>query len=370
MKIESPSSVFDEAVAAVCQGLASDDQAKALNELLRNDPAALDEYIVRVELHSRLASEPDLFITVPQPGSVFIGGRPGNRQPNEVPGVLHAHGWNKAKVWTIALAACLALLTAGFWAARQLRSTERSLTTSKAVALLNRTVDVQWNPRNEIPRLGTPLEPGLLRLEGGLVEVIFYSGARLVFEGPAEVRLISQNAAFLQRGRFVAEVPDQARGFQIETSQATISVMGTSFGLETKDQAMQVHAFKGNIKLSGGGLPLGDILREGAAALIESGHAPRLMAARPAAFASLFDLEARSAVADARRHDQWRKACQRLETESVSVGASSISRTSRLPDGSFATWESRWLRCRMRLSWVANGRKVAGRKSGLWISRA
>jgi len=61
MKLTFPSREFDEAVAAVCHGTASDEQAPALNELLRSDAAARDEYIARAELHSRLASEPDLF---------------------------------------------------------------------------------------------------------------------------------------------------------------------------------------------------------------------------------------------------------------------------------------------------------------------
>ena len=35
---------------------------RALNELLRSDLSARDEYLMRVELHTRLASEPDLFL--------------------------------------------------------------------------------------------------------------------------------------------------------------------------------------------------------------------------------------------------------------------------------------------------------------------
>jgi hypothetical protein len=34
---------------------------RALNELLRSNLSARDEYLMRVELHTRLASEPDLF---------------------------------------------------------------------------------------------------------------------------------------------------------------------------------------------------------------------------------------------------------------------------------------------------------------------
>ncbi|HEX2855305.1 MAG TPA: alpha/beta hydrolase-fold protein [Opitutaceae bacterium] len=61
MKIEFPSREFDDAVAAVCHGLVSDEQADALNELLRRNAAARDEYLLRLELHSRLASQLDLF---------------------------------------------------------------------------------------------------------------------------------------------------------------------------------------------------------------------------------------------------------------------------------------------------------------------
>src|SRR5688572_16246072 len=61
MKIGFPSPEFEDAVAAVCHGSATDEQARALNELLRSDAGARDEYILRLELHSQLASEPDLF---------------------------------------------------------------------------------------------------------------------------------------------------------------------------------------------------------------------------------------------------------------------------------------------------------------------
>ncbi len=61
MRIVFPSAEFDDAVAAVCHGTVSEGQARALNELLRNNAAALDQYIIRLELHSCLGSERDLF---------------------------------------------------------------------------------------------------------------------------------------------------------------------------------------------------------------------------------------------------------------------------------------------------------------------
>ncbi len=64
MNLAFPSLAFDEAVAALCHGQATDEQVRGLHDLLRRDPAARDGYLLRVELHSRLASEPDLFAGV------------------------------------------------------------------------------------------------------------------------------------------------------------------------------------------------------------------------------------------------------------------------------------------------------------------
>jgi hypothetical protein len=58
MKIAFPSREFEEAVAAVCHGFASEEQMRALNERLRADLAARDEYVLLVELHSRARPNP------------------------------------------------------------------------------------------------------------------------------------------------------------------------------------------------------------------------------------------------------------------------------------------------------------------------
>ena len=64
MNLSFPSQEFDYVVAAVCHGSATEEEMRALNALLRREPSARDEYLLRVELHTRLASDPALF---PQP---------------------------------------------------------------------------------------------------------------------------------------------------------------------------------------------------------------------------------------------------------------------------------------------------------------
>ncbi|MCI0533648.1 MAG: hypothetical protein L0Z50_00320 [Verrucomicrobiales bacterium] len=312
MKISFPSREFDEAVAALCHDLTSDEHVRALNELLLNNAAARDEYILRLELHSRLASEPDLFTSVEHDSPVVAGAGRITPMQNVVPPQNAGPARNRREIWAIALAACFALLAAGLWSLRLLRPADRTLTTSRAVAMLNRTVNAQWNVPGEAPRPNAPLEPGWLKLESGLAEVVFYSGARLVIEGPAELQFISASHASCRRGRITAEVPPAARGFRIDTPQGTLTHLSASFGLDVNDLRTELHVFKGSVKLQAATEAAHHNLREGSGAVIESSRTPRLGAADRSAFVSLFDMHAKSVLAEALRFDRWQAASERL----------------------------------------------------------
>lgn len=309
MKIAYPSREFDEAVAALCHDSASDGQMRWLNELLRHHAAARDEYILRLELHSRLASEPDLFVLAGQEATEALRARHGIAPlPNVISLQSPRRTWDRKRTWGVALAASFALLAAGGWGVQHWGSAERKGTTSNAVAMLNRLVDARWSQRGEIPRLGAPLEPGWLRLKSGLVQIVFYSGARVVIEGPTELQLISPGEASCRLGRLTAEVPPQATGFRIRTPQMDVTDLGTSFGLDVKSRRAELHVFKGSVELEPAPKGMKQDVQEGAGAVIESSRLPRLIAANPEAFASLFDLQTKSVAAEALRYDQWRAA--------------------------------------------------------------
>jgi hypothetical protein len=302
MRLAFPSREFDDAVAAVCHGSVSDEQMRALNELLRIDSAARDEYILRVEVHSRLASEPDLFAPV-ESGLPAV--------PNGLQFPVSAARQRHKVVWALSLAACFALLATGLWIFRPVRPVEGT-PTSKAVAMLDKTVDARWNNAGQIPRLGAPLEPGPLRLESGLAQVVFYSGARVVVEGPAEFEIVSQDRATCRLGRLKADVPAQARGFRIVTPHTTVTDLGTSFALDVKEKQTELHVFKGAVKLQPGPNATARDLSEGAGAIVESSNTLRPIKANSTAFASLFDLQEKSLAAEALRYDQWQTASERL----------------------------------------------------------
>lgn len=307
MKLGFPSRDFDDAVADVCHGSASEEQARALNALLRSDPTARDEYILRVELHARLASEPDLFVATAQETSVDL--------PNVVPLSSAQLPRRRALGWVAALAACLALLAGGWWGWRISQWDERKGATSNAVAMLSSAVDAQWSSPEEAPRLGAPIEPRWLRLKSGLAQVVFYSGARVVIEGPAELQIISPSEASCRLGRLTSEVPPQARGFQIRTPQMNVTDLGTVFGLDVKEGATELQVFKGSVEFVTSDGPARQNLQGGSGAVVEQSRPLRLIAANAADFASLFELQEKSVAAESSRYDQWRAASRRINDD-------------------------------------------------------
>ena len=157
--------------------------------------------------------------------------------------------------------------------------------------MLTRAVDAHWGQNTAPVRVGSALEPGWLRLESGLAQVVFYSGARVVIEGPAELQLVSPSEAVCPTGRLLAEVPQPARGFRLKTDQLNVVDLGTAFGIDATRGRTEVHVFKGKVELLPGRAAK-QSLGEGQAAVAQGSAPLRLMAASTAAFTSLFEFQA------------------------------------------------------------------------------
>jgi ferric-dicitrate binding protein FerR (iron transport regulator) len=315
MTLVFPSPEFDDAVAAVCHGPATEAEMRALNELLRCDSRARDEYLLRVELHTRLASDRNLFSKTENAAEAcrLPDFSAGNRRNTLA--VQPSVPWTRRRpVQVMALAACLVLAAVGVWSLWFEQSAPRDGANSAAVAMLIRTVDARWGPGTGSVRAGSALEPGWLRLESGLAQVIFYSGARVVMEGPAEMQLVSSTEANCPTGRLLVEVPEPARGFRLKTDQLNVLDLGTAFGINATRGRTEVHVFNGQVELHSGKMPK-QALGEGQAVLAQGGAPPRLMAANTAAFSSLFEFQERSLAAAAFRFEQWQFANARLNQD-------------------------------------------------------
>ena len=340
MKLDFPSRTFDEVVAAACHGTATEAQMRDLHERLLEDPKARDEYLLRVELHARLASEPDLFaraeelLTDPDAPKILPLGE-------GVPGPASGPLRRLSRRWCgrLALAAGVVIvLSVGLvWSL----VSGRKPGGRHAVAMLNRAVNARWHPGDTVPRLGAPLEPGRIRLQSGLAQVVFYNGARVVIEGPADLQLVSSSEAICTGGRLTAEVPPQARGFRVISPNLDVTDLGTSFGLNVGRERAEVHVFSGLVEFRTAG-STNRSLAEGRAAVVTGAEAATLTSADRTGFASLFELQSRSVAADAARYDQWREANRRwnrdesmrvhLDFEQGSAGDWRLSNAGRWSD--------------------------------------
>ncbi|HLH52095.1 MAG TPA: LamG-like jellyroll fold domain-containing protein [Verrucomicrobiae bacterium] len=307
MKLSCPSTEFDEVIAAVCHGTATETEMRALNELLRSNPAARDSYLFQVELHSRLASNPDLFCDFQNVSE----SRAADRENVIALPPVRAKGKGRL-MQTLAAAACLALVAGGIALFKW--SQPGNASTNTPVAMLTRTVDARWGSKTHPPRVGSALEKGTFQLQSGLAQIVFYSGARLAMEGPVELRLVSENEAVCVSGRVLAEVPAPARGFRLRTGQLSVVDLGTSFGVNASHSQTEVHVFKGKVELLPG--KTGEqSLAEGQAALIQGSDLPQLMAASPEAFSSMFEFQELSLASEALRYDQWRLSSAQLNRD-------------------------------------------------------
>jgi hypothetical protein len=314
MKLSFPSHEFDDAVSAVCHGSANEAEMRALNVLLRSNSSARDEYLMRAELHSRLASAPDLFSQAADAAAScrLPGISTGDRR--SILSLSPAVPPTRRKlVRALALAACLMFIVGGVWTFWFKRSVARNGATSSAVAMLARAVDARWGGNSPL-RVGSALEPGWLRLEAGLAQVVFYSGARVVIDGPTELQLISPAEAACPAGRLLAEVPQPARGFRLRTAQVSVVDRGTAFGIDATHGQTEIHVFKGEVELLAG-TEAKQTLGEGRAAVVQGSAPPRLMAASRDAFASMFELQTRSLASEAIRYEQWQFANARLNQD-------------------------------------------------------
>ena len=278
---------LDVLLGKLTDGDLSDAELSELDTLLRADPAARQQYISWMALHARLR--------VKHATPAEIPATPTSDEESEVSPAQtsprrksllqwasrHPKGPAIAIAATVLIAALvvLGLLPVSKWIAGGKGDEGRQREApapSEFVAILNGSQDDVWADGTR-PSLGDPrLKVGRrLVLRSGLIELKYYSGARVVIEGPAEFivggrqeagggsqsgerkaesgneiarsstprsSLLNPNSSlansgYLKLGKLVARVEgEEAQGFTIETPTARVEDLGTEFGVEVDRQ--------------------------------------------------------------------------------------------------------------------------------------
>lgn len=191
--------------------------------------------------------------------------------------------------------------------------------TDDGVAVLTHAVDVDWLMPNT-PRQGDILSPGVLKLKSGLIQVEFYSGARLIVEGPADFDIESVASVICREGKLRSLVPPRATGFSVLTPKFEVVDLGTEFAVDvTRDGQSRVHVFDGKVELYGPdgnrGPEPAEVLLGGNAAGFTASGARTAIAPNLTAFTSFEDVRARELLASQERFAQWKTWNKSLQND-------------------------------------------------------
>ena len=225
--------------------------------------------------------------------------------------------------WLLPLASAAAIMLTAIWWIRdhstQPSTADAAIEEPKAngVAVLARAVGVEWADGNERAS-GTVLEAGLLRLRSGAALVEFFSGARVVMEGPTEFQLVSSGEAFLRSGKINAHVPPQAVGFTVNSPTMKVVDHGTDFGVTVgSGAAPEVHVFTGKVEVASASLAP-RALNGGEAARFDGTAVQSIPAAR-ASFVTEDELSRRDSALAVQRLAAWREAARGLSADAATL---------------------------------------------------
>lgn len=216
----------DPRIDLLLEGRLGDSEWEALQADLREDPALREQFIEQKWLHAHLLADRDLLTELDPPARAATAWARSKGWT----------GWAAAAVVTI-LGALLALLSPGDDA-------------PAPVATLVEAEGCRWEG-SELPTTeGARLAPGVLALAEGMATIRFESGATITLEAPTRLQIDSAMRCRLVEGSLVADVPESAHGFTIDTEKMEVVDLGTKFGVTSSAVGgSHVFVFDGEVKV-------------------------------------------------------------------------------------------------------------------------
>ncbi len=253
---------LEELMSKVCDGRASDAERAELTERLRQDPAARDEYLRYVDLHSALADE-----VIPSLESNIISYSVSGLESasSKVVKPVFTSGFILKLVAIVTVVLGIAFALRGPTASREKQAIQRTPTSVLFLATLVFAEDCDWS--GEELREGGRLARGRQILKRGTAVIRMDGGAELVMAGPVVFALETVGGARLHRGEVVVRAEDGAEGFTLNTPAIEIVDLGTEFAVKVEATgATEVHCLDGAIECRDAKSDSGTgVLRAGAA---------------------------------------------------------------------------------------------------------
>jgi hypothetical protein len=323
---------LEKLLSTLHDGLAERADNERIEALLDGDPEACEFYIdytqmcaaIDLELSASLPVEisagDDVRKEIAQSTALFFEGQNTHQILNP--------SWRPLPWFAAAAAVAICAGTLAFFAGKwspfgtsEAIAAEEPVAIDNGVAILMGTVGATFGEGGLQPRANGGILPlGDLRLESGIAEIEFYSGARVILEGPALFEIDSENSGVLLEGRVRAKVPQQARGFFIKTNQVEVVDLGTEFAISIDEDGhrTQVHCFEGQLETydaDSGRNPKSLRRLEASQALQFQGGKVRLIEADPMSFLSYSDMAQTSLENASMRHEQWRDLVEEMRAD-------------------------------------------------------
>lgn len=215
-------------IDASFDGRLSEAEWEMLQRAVINDAALRAEYVERRSLHALLMAESD-----------------------RLPSLLETKAPAAKRflpTW-IAAAAAIALFGASLVLFFQSRP-------APVVATLIEAENCRWAGSDLPTAEGSGLSAGTLALTEGMATLRFKSGATVTLEAPSVLEVESAMKCRLVEGSVVADVPESAHGFTIDTAKMEVIDLGTRFGVTTTPLGdSNVFVFEGEVKVHREDLP-------------------------------------------------------------------------------------------------------------------
>ncbi len=196
---------------------ASEQEISAMEQEIMNDPEALRLYQDLSLQHGYLTNS-------------------GARDAVETPKARKASKLRAAITTITAYTAVAAAVVLGIILFSQPEKTELAgsipdETSPANYATITATSLAQWGQCSLPTQVDKELTSGSLELLHGTATLSFRSGAVVTLEAPAEIEIVSEMKAFVRHGRVVADVPESAIGFRLDTPDMEVKDLGTVFAV-------------------------------------------------------------------------------------------------------------------------------------------
>lgn len=231
-------------------------------------------------------------------------------------------GWKAALTGAACAAAILmwmgirALQPAGTDEDALVETESEPVVNTNLIATITRGTGVVWDDESNGVEIGSAVGPQWLHLKSGAVQIDFNSGAQVILEGPTSFELVSANEARLDFGKVSAHVPEPAHGFKVYTPDATVTDLGTAFGLERRPlKPVKVEVFEGKVEVATESVSAPEIVKAGHGVQVKAQQLEPLAPVDWAEFLSAQELARRETAELRLRYEGWRLADHWLEDD-------------------------------------------------------